>query len=83
MPGERLDLDARVRTEWVFDDIAPPQSLEMTGIVKAARYLAPADLSDTGDRHLAGTRQRRHATRISPVASAAEPEIAMVMENAA
>jgi hypothetical protein len=83
VPGEQLDLDARVRTEWVFDDITPPQSLEMTGIVKAARswrqptYQTRAiDISqDHGGQGVQG--------EISPVAIAAEPEVAMVIENAA
>lgn len=35
--GADLDIDARVRTAVVLDDVRPPQTLEMTGIVKAVR----------------------------------------------
>lgn len=79
---ERLDIDARTRTGWVFDDLNPPQTLEISGIVKAARtwrqptYQTRAiDISqDRSDAGQAG---------ISRVAVAALPEIARVMETPA
>jgi hypothetical protein len=35
--GVTLDVDARARSSFVIDDVTPPQTLEMFGIIKAAR----------------------------------------------
>lgn len=36
-PGGRLDPDARMRTEWVFDDSAPLRTMEISMIVSQGR----------------------------------------------
>jgi hypothetical protein len=80
LSGSDLDVDARVKTRFVIDDVVPPQTLEMYGIVKAARswrqsaYQTRAvDVGqEAADMPLA---------EISPVAVTARPEIARLVEE--
>lgn len=81
IPGARLDVDARVRSGFTFEDVRPPQVLELSGIVKAARtwrqptYQTRAiDVAQEGPTELP-------LTEIVPVAVAPQPEIAAFIEE--
>lgn len=79
LAGAELDVDARVKTGFVIDDITPPQTLQMFGIVKATRSWRQPTYQTRALNWEQDTASELVA-EISPVSVQAEAEIAPLIE---
>jgi hypothetical protein len=79
--GTDLDIDARVKTAFVIDDVKPQQTLEIFGIVKAARSWRQPTYQTRAIDLVQQSAQPEFSAEIGPIAMAPQADIARLIEN--